>query len=228
MGHLLGICPDVLQLGFEVELLPIFWEITKLIFRVVIKVCIPNTASSLSSPPSPSLSLPLSTTFHSPSSSAQKSVASHGYQLTLAYVVAVTLGACSAIEAIWGTLGSEKESKVRQCNQQQPTDPVLRVPYAHLIHMCRWPRLVPRMYFSWQFCLYNFLCSQGSPRCRFPFDVFGHTGSFNPSSIFPTGFHKLPLMFVCGVSHQFPSESGWSLSYNRQAWLLSIRIAENH
>jgi hypothetical protein len=36
----LGICPGVVQLGLEVELFSVFWEITKFISKTVVQVCI--------------------------------------------------------------------------------------------------------------------------------------------------------------------------------------------
>jgi hypothetical protein len=42
LEHLLGICPGEIQLSLEVELLPVFWESSILISRMVVQVCTPT------------------------------------------------------------------------------------------------------------------------------------------------------------------------------------------
>ena len=76
---------------------------------------------SLFSPTFPPPSTPLPFLF-------KRREASQGYQLALAYRIALRLGASSPIEARQGSPVGEKGPKGRQQNQRQPLLPLLRVP----------------------------------------------------------------------------------------------------
>ena len=107
----------------------------------------------LSVPPSPLLFPPIIPL----SLSLQRGEAYHGYQLTLAYQVAVGLGTTFPIETRKGSPVRGKESKGRQQSQRQLLFQLLGNPYEdqdeHLIHMClcRRPRSIPCMFFGWWF-----------------------------------------------------------------------------